>query len=75
LKDIDVIDSLKGKSFIKVSGKAFFNDYTTLKETFLNFNNLGSALGYIQYYSTSGNVNETLIDKEKELKDRNQKIK
>ena len=42
----DCVDfgDMTGKQFVKVSGKAYFNDYKALKETFGRFNEIGTAL-------------------------------
>lgn len=69
----DGIKDLENKKFVKVKGQIVFNDYTALRDTFLKFNSLGESLGYIQYFDNSGALNDSILEKEKEIKDRNQK--
>lgn len=71
----DRIENLEDKKFVKVKGRIVFNDYTALRETFLGFNRLGESLGYIQYFDHSVDLNDSLLEKEKQIKDRNQKNK
>lgn len=71
----DGIKDLEDEKFVKVKGRLMFNDYTALRNTFLEFNSLGEALGYVQYFDNSGALNDSLLEKEKEIKDRNQKNK
>lgn len=71
----DRIENLKDKKIVRVKGKIVFNDYTALIETFLEFNSLGESLGYVQFYNNSGDFNDSLLEKETQIKDRNQKNK
>lgn len=75
IDDHTKLDDMAGKQFIKVKGKAYFNDYKALSETFRQFNEIGYALGYIQCNGTMGEA-LNLIDKTiKQTNDRNQKTK
>lgn len=69
----DIIEDFKDKRFLKIKGRVVFNDYKALRETFLKFNSLGEALGYVQYFSNLGELNVSLQEKEREIKDRNQR--
>ena len=75
IDDSDEIGDMTDKQFVKVHGKAYFNDYRALKETFRQFNEIGSALGYIQCYGPMGEVLKQIDDAAKKTNDRNQKAK
>lgn len=73
INDYEDVPQLTSSHFIKVTGKAFFNDYLALNNTIKEFNNIGQALGYIQFFSIDGTVINQLKDAEHQTKDRNQK--
>lgn len=75
IDDSGDLGDMTDKQFVKVHGKAYFNDYRALKETFRQFNEIGSALGYIQCYGPMGEVLKQIDDAAKKTNDRNQKAK
>lgn len=75
IEDNADMGDMTGKQFVKVSGKAYFNDYKALKETFGRFNEIGSALGYIQCYGPMGEALTKIDEAIKRTNDRNQKAK
>ncbi|HCO68820.1 MAG TPA: hypothetical protein DIT04_13835, partial [Dysgonomonas sp.] len=65
---------MKTKPFIKIKGKAIFNDYSILLEMVKNFNNIGEALGYMSntdFYKEMHNMKKTASN----FKDRNTNVK
>lgn len=72
IEDCDDLGDMTGKQFVKVHGKAYFNDYRALKETFRQFNEIGAALGYIQCYGPMGEVLKQIDEAAKQTTDRNQ---
>ena len=75
IEDCVDLGDMTGKQFVKVSGKAYFNDYKALKETFGRFNEIGTALGYIQCYGPMGEALTKIDEVTKQINDRNQKAK
>lgn len=75
IEDCDDLGDMTGKQFVKVHGKAYFNDYRALKETFRQFNEIGAALGYIQCYGPMGEVLKQIDEAAQQTTDRNQKAK
>lgn len=75
IEDSGELGDMTDKQFVKVRGKAYFNDYRALKETFLQFNEIGSALGYIQCYGPMGEVLKQIDEVAQQASDRNQKAK
>lgn len=75
IEDCGELSDMTDKKFVKVHGKAYFNDYKALKETFSQFNDIGSALGYIQYYGPMGEVLRQIDKAAKNTTDRNNKAK
>lgn len=75
IEDCVDLGDMTGKQFVKVSGKAYFNDYKALKETFGGFNEIGAALGYIQCYGPMGEALTKIDEAIKQTNDRNQKAK
>ena len=71
----DTIEDIIDKSFIRIKGKIFFNDYKASTDTLLNFNTLGEGLGYIQYFDNSGKVKDELKELTNKAKDREQRNK
>lgn len=72
IEDCDDLGDMTVKQFVKVHGKAYFNDYRALKETFRQFNEIGAALGYIQCYGPMGEVLKQIDEAAKQTTDRNQ---
>lgn len=75
IEDSGELGDMTNRQFVKVHGKAYFNDYRALKETFRQFNEIGSALGYIQCYGPMGEVLKQIDEAAKKTTDRNQKAK
>lgn len=55
--DKNNIEDLKNKSFIKIKGKIFFNDYKAVTDTLKDFNSISRGLNYIQFYTLNGEIN------------------
>ena len=76
IKENDTTEELKEKTFVKVKGKVFFDDYELLDRTMQDFNRTGYALGYIQYYSSAEiNAKTELTKITKSIKDREKRAK
>lgn len=73
ITDNEDVSPLSSSHFVKVTGKAFFNDYLALKNTIKEFNKIGQALGYIQCFSIDGSEINQFKEAEAQTKDRNQK--
>ena len=72
----DNLDSLSnGKSFIKITSRAIFNDINSIKNTLKNFNDIGKALAHITNFKEITAVKEQLEKAKANSKDRNQKSK
>ena len=46
---VDKLESLKGKGFVKISGKIAINDYSNMLNAIDHFNDIGKAVGYFQH--------------------------
>lgn len=75
IEDAQELGEMANKPFVKIHGKAYFNDYRALKNTFSSFNDIGTALGYIQIYSPMGEVLKQIDEVAQQTNDRNQKAK
>lgn len=75
IEDGSDFGNISDKQFVKVRGKAYFNDYKALKETVSKFNEIGSALGYIQCYGSMGEALKAIDEAINQTNDRNQKAK
>lgn len=64
-----------GKSFIKITSKATFNDIKSINNTLKNFNKIGKALAHITNFQEISAVREQLEKAKQNVKDRNQKSK
>ncbi|GAB1453202.1 hypothetical protein MASR2M47_32580 [Draconibacterium sp.] len=74
--NIDIqIDKLNEFSFIKVKGRAVFNDLKIIEEMLKNFNDFGHALGYITKKAAYDEQLAELNEQVKQIPDRNQKAK
>ena len=74
VEDSDTIETLSSKTFVKVKGKVFFDDYEVLDKTMQDFNRTGYALGFVQYYSSADMDAKKELDKvTKNIKDREKK--
>ncbi len=66
---------LDGKSFIKVTSRATFNDMNSIKDTLKNFNKIGEALTHITNFEEISAAREQLEKAKAETRDRNKKSK
>lgn len=73
ISDNEDVPKLSNTHFIRVTGKASFYDYLALNNTIKEFNKIGQALGYIQYFSIDGTEQNQIKEAETQTKDRNQK--
>ena len=71
----DVADLCKDKSFIKVVGKAVFNDMKSIQNTLKQFNQIGKALTHVTNFEEISKVKDQLEKSKATIKDRNQKSK
>lgn len=72
----DTIKELSTKTFVKVKGKVYFDDYEVLDKTMQDFNRTGYALGFVQYYSSADmDAKSELAKVTKNIKDREKKNK
>lgn len=65
----------KDFTFIKVIGKAIFNDMNILSKTVEEFNKIGEALGYLSTYESFEKQKQEMNEEIKQIKDRNQRAK
>lgn len=72
LDDTDKDINLQDKQFVKIHGKAIFNDCKAMADTFRDFNEVGEALGYIQLFDINGDEKEASIQ---QIKDKNERSK
>jgi hypothetical protein len=68
-------DELESYSFVKITGRAVFNDLKIIEHTLSNFNNFGYALGYVTKKAAYDEQMEGLNEQVKQIPDRNQKAK
>lgn len=71
----DMIDTIQPKGIIKVTGRAVFNDYSTLQSTISRFNSVGESLGYFQFKEQIQSISKSTSDALKTTNDRNQRSK
>lgn len=71
----DMIETIQPKGIIKVTGRAVFNDYSTLQSTISRFNSVGESLGYFQFKEQIQSISKSTSDALKMTNDRNQKSK
>ena len=71
----NIEDAIGEHSFIKVKGKARFNDMESLKDTLKNFNNIGKALAHVSNYQNIEEARKQLDQMKANIKDRNQRAK
>lgn len=62
-------------SFVKITGRAVFNDLKIIEETLREFNNFGYALGYVTKKSAYDEEMENINKEVKNIPDRNQKAR
>jgi len=71
--DEDIEDKIPRYSFIRVAGKAIFNDIESIVKTIENLNELGEALTYAKVYPSLAGAKMRLEQQANNTKDRNQK--
>lgn len=75
IQDTDSAETLKEKGFVRVKGKIFFSDYAKTLFTIDHFNEIGKAIGSLQFQSLLQQINdlENEATKEKEREKKNKK--
>lgn len=73
--DVNSFESLKAGSFVKVKGKAIFNDIKSIQYTLKEFNKIGQALAHVTQYKELTAAKEQLNAEIAKTKDKNQKSK
>lgn len=71
----DIEDKIPHYSFIRVAGKAIFNDIESIVKTIENLNELGEALTYTKVYPSLAVAKTQLEQQANNTKDRNQRSK
>ena len=71
----DTTNIIQSKGIIKVTGRAVFNDYSTLQSTLSRFNSIGESFGYFNYKDVVKELNDSTSNALETTKDRNQKAK
>lgn len=67
------INDLGKYDFIKIKGKAIFNDAKQISSSIENFNSFAGAIGYLRYKDASDEINE-VKEQITQIKDRNKKV-
>lgn len=75
IQDTDNAETLKDKGFVRVRGKIFFSDFAKTLFTIDHFNEIGKAIGSLQFHSLLQQINdlENEATKEKEREKKNKK--
>lgn len=68
------LNQVNDYDFVKIKGKAIFNDAKLISSTLDNFNSFAGALGYLQYKDLK-DQEEALKEQASQIKDRNKKAK
>lgn len=71
----DTTDTIQSKGIVKVTGRAVFNDYSSLQTTMSRFNSIGESFGYFQFSEQIKSLNDSASNALQSTKDRNQKAK
>ena len=71
----DTTDTIQSKGIVKVTGRAVFNDYSSLQATMSRFNSIGESFGYFQFSEQIKSLNDSASNALQSTKDRNQKAK
>lgn len=71
----DTTNIIQSKGIIKVTGRAVFNDYSTLQSTLSRFNSIGESFGYFNYKEVVKELNDSTSNALETTKDRNQRAK
>jgi hypothetical protein len=64
-------NSIRTSPFIKIKGKAIFNDVELIKKTLENFNEFGKALAHVTSHDTINTTKQQLEKSTRNIKDRN----
>lgn len=71
----DTTDTIQSKGIVKVTGRAVFNDYSSLQATMSRFNSIGESFGYFQLKEQIKTIDGLTSNALHSTKDRNQKAK
>lgn len=71
----DTTDTIQSKGIVKVTGRAVFNDYSSLQATMSRFNSIGESFGYFQLGEQLKTIGDSVSNTMHSTKDRNQKNK
>ena len=71
----DTTDTIQSKGIVKVTGRAVFNDYSSLQATMSRFNSIGESFGYFQLREQLKTIGDSVSNAMHSTKDRNQKNK
>lgn len=71
----DTTETIQSKGIVKVTGRAVFNDYSSLQSTMSRFNSIGESFGYFQFGEQIKAINASTSKALHSTKDRNQKAK
>ena len=71
----DTTDTIQSKGIVKVTGRAVFNDYSSLQATMSRFNSIGESFGYLQLGEQLKTIGDSVSNTMHSTKDRNQKNK
>ncbi|SFL37763.1 hypothetical protein SAMN05216302_10724 [Nitrosomonas aestuarii] len=74
ITDVSSLEYLKVGSFVKVKGKAIFNDIKSIQNNLKNFNQIGQALAYVTKFQDIKNAKEKLNHAKESTKDKKQKL-
>jgi hypothetical protein len=69
----DTTDTIQSKGIVKVTGRAVFNDYSSLQSTMSRFNSIGESFGYFQLSEQLKTIDNSVSNALRSTKDRNQK--
>lgn len=70
---VEIIDEIANYSFIRVSGKASFNDMKLTVQTLNSFNEFGSAITYVTTHQEMNEQKAKADEQIRQIKDRNQR--
>lgn len=71
----DTTDTIQSKGIVKVTGRAVFNDYSSLQATISRFNSIGESFGYFKLREQLKTIGDSVSNAMHSTKDRNQKNK
>ncbi len=72
----DTLDSLRGKGFVKISGRITIHDYSNTLDTIEHFNDIGKAIGFLQHgtHLTENRLKEEGLTIDKSLQEQVKKL-